>query len=287
MSWLDDISDSLGSAWNWLTNTNAGNTVLTLGTSAIAGYVINTVNSSAKKPTVIPPAANGNKKPPTGGGGSTALPPSDPATASIPDPGVRLQLSPSTENKIPVVYGNAVLSGKVTDAQLSIDRTTMAVCLAICEKTGKLNLGQGADSVISFGDIYWNDNKLLFGPDGVTVSGFIDNGNVVNTDVAGLIKVWLFSGSSLNPVLPTGSTAPNPGIPAYQLMPNWDSNWMMPDLVFAVVGVTFNRPKGVTSVGTFKFKLSNTLTEPGDCLYDYMTNPNYGAGIDPAEIYSQ
>jgi hypothetical protein len=35
-----------------------------------------------------------------------------------------------------------------------------------------------------------------------------------------------------------------------------------------------------------RFKIQNSMTLPGDCIYDYMTNTRYGAGIDPAEINS-
>jgi hypothetical protein len=67
-------------------------------------------------------------------------------------------------------------------------------------------------------------------------------------------------------------------------MINWDSTYKMQDLVFAVAVVRYNASKGIRGLGTLKFKLKNSMTQPGDCLYDYMTNTRYGAGIKPEEI---
>ena len=44
----------------------------------------------------------------------------DPASAS-PDPGNRQQLPPATNNKLPVVYGEAYVGGTVTDLSISED----------------------------------------------------------------------------------------------------------------------------------------------------------------------
>jgi hypothetical protein len=60
----------------------------------------------------------------------------------------------------------------------------------------------------------------------------------------------------------------------------------MSGLVFALVSVTYNKERNVTSLGDIQFRLSNTLTKPGDVLNDYMRNTRYGAGLTDAEIYS-
>ena len=60
----------------------------------------------------------------------------------------------------------------------------------------------------------------------------------------------------------------------------------MSELVFCIVKIKYNKEKDITSLGEMEFKLNNTLTLPGDVIYDYMTNERYGAGIDSAEIYS-
>lgn len=284
MSFLDDIGSALGGAVDWLTGSKGGSVLLNLGGTALAALTLKKVTNSIAADNVAPETATNN--------GSTSSGATDDSgtisgSAGFPDPGVRLQLSPSTENKIPVVYGTALLSGKITDAQLAVDNQTMAICVAICEQTGKLELGAGADSEIKFKEIYWNDSKLLFQADGISVLGAVDSTGAVDASMAGLIRIWLFSGSSENPVLLTTSEANPELIPAYQVMPNWDNTWMMPGLVFAIIGITYSRVAGLTNIGNFKFHVENTMTQPGDCLYDFMTNTRYGAGLVPSEIYSQ
>ena len=42
--------------------------------------------------------------------------------------------------------------------------------------------------------------------------------------------------------------------------------------------------RSTAAPSSVKFHVTNSMTQPGDCIYDYMTNEMYGAGIDPAEI---
>jgi 1-deoxy-D-xylulose 5-phosphate reductoisomerase len=58
----------------------------------------------------------------------------------------------------------------------------------------------------------------------------------------------------------------------------------MNNLVFAIVEVTYNKTKNVTSLPNMSFAIQNSMTMPGDCLWDYMTNTRYGAGIPASEI---
>jgi hypothetical protein len=67
-------------------------------------------------------------------------------------------------------------------------------------------------------------------------------------------------------------------------MLDWTANHTMNNLVFVIVRIEYNKDKGITGLGNLLFKVNNTITLPGDCLYDYMTNTRYGAGISPAEI---
>ena len=73
---------------------------------------------------------------------------------------------------------------------------------------------------------------------------------------------------------------------AYNLFPQWTDAHTMNQLVFALVRIDYNKDKNSTGLGNLQFKLSNTMSMPGDCLYDYMTNTRYGAGIPPEEINS-
>lgn len=207
---------------------------------------------------------------------------------SQPDPGVRLQSPADPEKSVPVVYGKAVLGGILTDAVLSADNLTMHFCFTICEKTGLTNLGSGAASQFTFNSIYWNDAKLFFDPtDGVTVKYSEDRDGNKDTAIDGLIEVYCYAGNRSTPAAVSGYTLPTVvgGASADTIMPNWTTNHNMTDLIFVIVKMTYNKEKNVTSVGNFKFEIENSMKAAGDCLYDYMTNTRYGAGLDPSEIY--
>lgn len=280
MSFLDDIGNALSGAFDWVTGSNVGKTLLSIGGTALAGYALSQVTKSVTSSNTLPDAASSSTSDSsTGVEGGTNV-----GSVTVPDPGVRLQLSPSTDNKIPVIYGDAVIGGKISDVRLSDDGMTMSICFTLCEQTGKLNCGQGADSEIKFLDVYWNDQKILWNSDGITALGAADSDGNVNNNINGLIKIFLYSGDSESPVVLETSAASTPTDPAYNIMPGWDNTFMMPNLVFAIVKITYDKTAGLTNIGTFKFKLRNTMSQPGDCLYDYMTNTIYGAGMLPEEI---
>jgi hypothetical protein len=71
---------------------------------------------------------------------------------------------------------------------------------------------------------------------------------------------------------------------AYTIMPNWTSAWDVSNLAFAIVRIDYNKERGLTGMGNVTFDVSNSMTMPGDVLYDIMTNDKYGAGILPADI---
>jgi hypothetical protein len=259
MSWLDDIIDFGSSAIDWLGSSGIGSS---LARTALTGFALNKITSSINKDNEA--AQN--------------------TTPQI-DPGVRLQVDPDTEYRIPLVYGEATLGGAVTDAVLTNGNATMWYCITICEKTGKVNLGAGADSTFAFNDIYWDDSRLIFQSDGITVAGFIDKSGYVCQDYNGKIKIYCFDGNSNTQRAmsnyPLAST-----VNAYAIMPNWNNFYTMTNLVFAIVRVDYDATAGVKGLGKVKFKLTNSMSQPGDVMYDYMTNTRYGAGIDPTEIYS-
>ena len=49
-------------------------------------------------------------------------------TQNTPDPGVRQQLNPSTENQIPVLYGEAYLGGNITSFNLLSKNCANCTC---------------------------------------------------------------------------------------------------------------------------------------------------------------
>lgn len=257
MSWLDDIVDFGSTALNWL---GANPIVGSLAKTAILGYGLNKVTSSINQD-------NATKN-----------------TTSKPDPGVRLQVDPDPQHKIPIVYGTAFLGGIVTDAVLTNSNQTMVYCVTICERTG-VKLSDNIQSVISFRDIYLNDERVIFKGDGVTVDFTVDRTGTQNDFPRDLVKIYCYNNGSTGattPIFNSGSNTSN----AYSVMTNWTSNHTMNNLVFAIVRVDYNKEKNITQLPKLDFQLSNTMTLPGDCIYDMLTNEIYGAAIDPTEVLS-
>ena len=201
------------------------------------------------------------------------------------DAGVRLPVKASASNKIPVVYGTAYKGGIITDAQMTNNNKTMWYCLTISEKTGtKLSDGQASDYV--FKDIYWNDQRIVFKNDGITVDYTVDREGNVDRSLENQVKFYCYKGNSDTPTIPenytnTATTA------AYNLMPDWTAAHDMNELIFALVRVDYNRERNVTGLSdNVLFQISNSMYLPGDVLYDYMKSTRYGAGISTTEILS-
>lgn len=254
MGWFDSITSGIGSLFG-------GNSVLGGITSAvITGYALKKVSDSVSKAT------------------------SETTTKTVvaTDFGSLVTITASQDNKIPVLYGTAYVPGIITEAVMSADRQTMTYVFTICEKTG--NTIDGAPSTISFDEILWNGNKINFDADGITALSTIDSGGNVDTNIAGLVKIYCYNDGSSNSTSPVGYNAITSW--AYQQVTNWNSSFTMDNLVFVVVKVTYNKTKGVTGVPALTFKLRNSMNQPGDCMYDYMTNARYGCGILPEDIYS-
>lgn len=184
------------------------------------------------------------------------------------DKGVRIQLPPATDNKIPVIYGSVFQKGLLVDARISNANKTMTYVLALSEKT--------QTGTFSVGDIYWNDEKLNFS--GNTVVSSIDSDGNTSTDLNGLVRIYVYGNGSSTPINGGNAT------PAYNIVPGWDSTWVMSGLVFAVIQMDYNSEKGTTSLPTITFQINNSLKNPGDVWYDYMTSTRYGVGVDPEEI---
>jgi hypothetical protein len=205
-------------------------------------------------------------------------------TAPI-DQGVRQPIEPAADNKIPVVYGSAFKGGIITDAVMTNTNRTMYFCLTISEKTGTL-LSTNADSVYTFNDIYWGQQKINFKSDGITADYTTDSNGTVDKSLDGLVKIYCFAGDSTKQVIPSYYTN-NTLVNAYDIIPGWTSSThMMNDLIFAVVRVDYNKDKNVTGLKNLIFNINNSMKLPGDVLNDYMTNTRYGAGIPSAEVYS-
>jgi len=265
MSFLDDLIDIGSSALDFVTsNSVASNVVKT----AVLGWGVSKISSQVNKQNDLPPQAQ----------------------TTQPDPGVRVQADANPENRVPVVYGNAWLGGMITDAALADGNQNLWVVYTISEQTGT-KLSDSAQSVITIGDVLINDEVAVFAStgshSGVQISFTMDRDNNVNHSLSGLGRLYFYSGSSAaaDQIAPEGYSLASTAA-AYSRMPNWTSNHTMDDLVFCVARWSYNREYGLTSIPRLTFQVRNNMTKAGDCVYDYMTNTRYGAGIQPQDIYS-
>jgi hypothetical protein len=210
--------------------------------------------------------------------------------------GGRIQVPPATNNKIPVVYGNAYVNGIITDARLTNENKTMYYCIVLSETCNNIGAAYAVNNV------YWNDLRLTAVDNAAnahkvkdgrkTVDGpgedFIDTNFVV--DGNSLVEVRVYAGSTAanKQIFPTQLTGNTQA--AYDFWGNNDNSWTdefdMAGLVFAIVKVTYNGEKGFTGLPNMTFQLANSISNPADVWYDYMTGARYGANIDPANIDS-
>lgn len=261
MSWFDDLVSTgkslIGGVSDFFSQNSLGSN---LAKTALLGYTVNKINKTVNKENETPTQAVANK----------------------PDPGVRLQTPPASDYKVPVLYGSATFGGAITDAYLTTDNQTMYFVLTLCEKTGTV-LSTSTASEFVFNDVFLNDNRVIFQSDGITADYMIDREGNQDISIRDLVQVYCYAGDSNTPVVPeyytNGSLSP-----AYNIMPDWTSSMSMDETVFAIVKVTYSREKGVNRLPDMKFTVTNSMSLPGDCLYDYMTNTRYGCSIAAADI---
>jgi hypothetical protein len=196
----------------------------------------------------------------------------------------RIQLDPSTANKLPIVYGSAFVEGAITDAKISTDQQTMWYVIALSEA------GSSTAAIDwNFNAVYWNNNELTFDvTDTTKVISWSNNADPIQTStkVNGKINVYLYAGNSSSPYN-TAQTAiqvlQDAQIPVDQ---RWTSTDTMEDTIFMIVKMQFDRDAGTTNVGNFKVQLSNDYIQPGTVIYNYMVDTVYGCAIPPAQINS-
>lgn len=204
-----------------------------------------------------------------------------------------VQLPPATNNKLPVVYGDAWVSPIIVDAKLSEDQQTMWYVLAFSETT---NAG-----IISFDEVYWDDKLLLFNPTTPNdIRGwYIPADDTTVTGVGGKISMWFYRNGSLllntthHCVSEAGAGSEQPTtVSAIQLLQDagiaedqrWTNNDLMTNTVFAVCRVKYDSDHGVTGLGQIRARVRNTLKQPGSVMRDYLQSARYGAGVPLAQI---
>ena len=199
---------------------------------------------------------------------------------------VKLEIRADANAAIPVVYGDAWVSPLLIDARLTDDYCTMWYAVALTEVTGTV-FSTGDASEITFEEIWWDNKKLTFDTDGVSVLGAWDGvgaAATLDSTLTGQVKIYCYNGGSTAPVTvrPQGLGVSHGN--AYDIMPGWTSAHAMNNLVFALIRVDYSSENEIDGLGSIRFKLRNSISQPGDVLYDYMTNSVYGAGLSAGEI---
>jgi len=243
-----------GDAWDWVTGSSLS---ANLAKTAALGYATRLLNDTTDESDNDTSASS---------------------QGVVEDNGARLQLNPDTQNKLPILYGEAYFGGYLTDAELSPDYKKMTYCLSLAELTG--NKLDGSPSSYTFKNVYLNNNRVVFKPDGITVDLTIDDAGNEDISLRDLVKIYFYADTPLQPEGYSGSTPPSPSI-----MPGWTAgDNAMTGVMYAIIEVIYNRDKNIVGLPNCLWHIDNSLTLPGDALNDYMQSTVYGAGILPEEI---
>lgn len=201
----------------------------------------------------------------------------DPSGASSNNLGNRQQVSPATDNKLPVVYGSAYLGGTITDLSITSNNQKLYYVISLCEVTGN-----GTDT-ITFGDVYFGGKKVIFDGSGPSITGLLDESTgVTSTTQAPYLQIYLYNNGSDSPA--NSSTSAIALMQSSGLTYTWDSNKLMSNCAFAILVLTYNSAAGITGMQQTKFQVINSRDSAGDCFYDYLTNTVYGAALPLSQI---
>lgn len=202
-------------------------------------------------------------------------------SSSSPNPGNSQQVPPATDNKLPVVYGSAYVGGTITDLSISSDNQQLYYVLSICEITST-NSGQTPDT-ITFGNIYYGGKKVIFQSNGYTVASLLDESSgIYDTTVNGRIEIFLYSNGSNNPA--NSSQSAISVMQTAGLIYTWDSTKLMSNCAFAIIHLSYSQSAAITGISQTKFQVTNSLTNTGDCIYDYLINTRYGCAISSSQV---
>ena len=103
------------------------------------------------------------------------LGPDVPSIQAAKDPGVKVQLNPATDNRVPVFYGRVFTGAIAVDAEIKNQNNTMVYVFCIGEKTTTGNY--------TINNIYRGDSKLNF--TGASVNSITDPNATSTTNIAG------------------------------------------------------------------------------------------------------
>lgn len=194
----------------------------------------------------------------------------------------RIQVAPNTEYKLPVLYGRATFSGTVTDVCLLNNNRELQIAFHLAMSTGTQI--DGTASSYEFFNVYMDNQLMNFQADGQIAASFTDTEGNTNTDYANKIGVYLYCNGSANHILPVGRETSGTLVDARNVFDTWTVSHFNTNLIFAIVRIAWDPDLNLDKIPTFKFDIGNSLTQPGDVLYDYLTNAVYGCGIPEASI---
>ena len=190
------------------------------------------------------------------------------------DPGVKIQISPATDNRVPVFYGTINTGAIICDAGISNQNDTMVYVMVISEKTDT--------GTYSVGPIRRGDATLNFGFNSANVISMTDPNATSTTNVANKMRCRVYAGGTAasDQIFPAGGTQ----VAATTLLPTITASTNYDDLVYAVFEMDYDPENSLTSLGAITFEITNSLKEPSNVLLDYCTNSRYGAGLTSAEL---
>jgi len=192
------------------------------------------------------------------------------------DPRIRLQNAPDPDYKIPVLYGRATFGGTLTDICRRENTKEFQFCFTLAMATGSTI--SGAASEYELNAVYLNDQKINFTAAGQVAANLEDTDGTLNTDYASKIGVYVFN-SSTSHILPAGHED-QAKLDARNVFDTWTPDHIMGGFLFAIVRIIYDEDLGFDQIPNMTFDISNSMTLPGDVVYDYMSNPTYGLGLD-------
>jgi hypothetical protein len=205
--------------------------------------------------------------------------------------GVRIQLDPATNNKLPVIYGSAWANPIITDAILSEDTKTMWYVMSFSEATNS--------GTVKFNKLYWGDKQIILDPSNPNqITGFYDEkSEELDTKPAGKIQIYFYRNGSTTLgteylVDSTGTTYLSETNTAISVLSDagiaaadrWTATNLMSNTVFMIMKVSYDQNAGLTGLNRITANISNSLKQPGDVLYDYWTNTRYGCAVPSANV---
>ena len=172
------------------------------------------------------------------------------------DPGVKVQLSPSTDNRVPVFYGRVNTGAIIVDAEIKNQNNTMVYCMVIGEKT---DTGSYSIQEIKRGDATLNFTGGYASATSSTVISQTDPNATSSTNVNGKMRCRVYAGnaqSSVNQIFPPLGSK----VAAQSLMTNITASTNYEDLVYAIFEMDYDVENGLTNLGQITFEIANTLT---------------------------